>query len=92
MLSGCDEISDEGMRHLAQLAKLTSLNMSNCCKVSRHPGMSHPEECRASCFTDKDRWQLACTESQHIRVLHMLTREGATEAVLCRCSSQILGC
>ena len=41
VLSGCEDISDEGMLHLAQITRLTALNMSNCCKVRAVPTAHH---------------------------------------------------
>ena len=33
VLSGCEDVSDAGIEHLARITQLSSLNMSNCCKV-----------------------------------------------------------
>jgi hypothetical protein len=38
VLSGCEDVGDEGLAHLAALAGLTSLNLANCCKVRRSAG------------------------------------------------------
>ena len=33
VLSGCEDVGDEGLAHLGALAGLTSLNLANCCKA-----------------------------------------------------------
>ena len=33
VLSGCEDVGDEGVACLAGLTLLTALNLSNCCKV-----------------------------------------------------------
>ncbi len=39
VLSGCEDVSDEGLMHLSHLSLLASLNLSNCCKVLHPLGM-----------------------------------------------------
>ena len=37
---GCDKITDTGLKHVAQLTQLTSLNLSYCSKITV-TGMEH---------------------------------------------------